>query len=204
MGKSAWPTVAEVTAALAGYGSAGVPAGFDVQDEIDSAVATCERVTGYRPFLASGPDVSVLENGGEGGLVDLHRPFAVVTSVAVSGEALNADDWEAGPQAEAPFRFLKLFVGIPNRKRCVTVTGKRGFGTEIPEDVWGAVQDLAVSKLLGAALATGLASGEIEEARQDSVSVRYVRSREQGDLAERLRMRSLDTLNGYGLMGMGG
>ncbi len=201
MGHTEWPTVGEVTEALKSYGLADVPAHSNVAEDIASAIALCETVTGFRPFLGEIVDRTVVLDGRRSGLANLPRPMWEVVSVSVSGSLLGADEWRSFPEG-GPARGIEVLVPVPVKRRAIEVVGKAGYGLEIPDDVWSAVLDLAVSRLLCQWEASG-GLDRLEAVKQDTVAYRYVSSKASEPLGERLRKESLATLSRYALALMG-
>ncbi|MDI9639708.1 hypothetical protein QPK87_04795 [Kamptonema cortianum] len=203
MAKLNWPTEAEVSSFLGAWGVASLPTGVNLQNEIDAAVGVLEKMSGYSPFLA-GQLAQVWEVDGGSRRVDLGHPCVQVTQVKVGGVLVPVSDWFLGPGLDSPFRWVEFKSVVPNGRRSVEISARRGYGDVIPDDVWSAVRDFAAGLVLVIAESIGgIDSREVEEVRQDAVSVRYTTDRDKVAPSRLLRDRALTVFDNYRLLGLG-
>ena len=198
MSYSSWPGEADVLAVLGTYGVSEVPSGFEADDEVAAVVAGFERSVGFGPVLAAGSSEVIVELGGHAGaVVSLPVPMVSVTAVELNEVELSEGEgyWLVG---RSPWRLVRLAsIGSVGR---LSVTGQIGLFEEVPGDLWAAVRDLVVVKVLSAA---GFGSESVAKIRQDSVSVEYG-SGSASSVIESLRSEAEAVLRSWVLIGVGG
>lgn len=166
MGKSAWPTSAEVKVLLAANASADQTTAVANYD-VDAPRLELERRTG-RTWLAGAAALRVFDvPEGGGTYVELGDYCVAPTLVQLTAEGAtaqtltaNTDYWTV-PRAVlegTPYRGMELrrYWCVPVDgawRRALRVTAQWGFSTDIPEDVWEAARRLGALTVLGEASA---------------------------------------------------
>lgn len=174
MAKTAWPTDTEVTDALEGLGVTTIPAGLDIDDVIDMAVAVLEDESGQSPFIEDAAPVTITINPPFSDWMLLGSTWTDVDSVTMDETllVLGTDYWLE--PAEGPFksiRFRDTWAGLP---QTVEIVGKRGAGVNIPIMAWQGVLDYACGYVFSRAVIAGLVpSGSVIEAQEDSVKIKF-------------------------------
>jgi hypothetical protein len=194
MPKSAWPTAAELTSAIEARGGS-VPAGIDLDDEVLSAVAEWEALTGYSPFKQESADSTRNYDSpiwtGTPNVLAFGCGYTTVTSVTVDGTALVlATDYWLEPH-DAPsdlkpwtrIRFASCWDVDPQK---VVVIGKRGYASSIPDLAWYAVLDLANMSVLDSTV-----GGPLEKLKQGTVEFTF-----SAQVQKRMD-RALNAFKGY-------
>lgn len=114
------------------------------------AKAEFERMTGWLPFLA-GPSATTrtFDATDFNGVLDLHGGLLSSPTVTVSGSAYTVDTnfyldpANAAGQGKA-WTSLRFWGHIaPGRPNQISVTGRFGYCTSLPADVWQAIQKYA-------------------------------------------------------------
>jgi len=167
MPKTQWPTPAEVQAhlTLAGaWGDISDDLSSVIQGAIDATVRDFEDQTGWNPFLAAAADSTryfdapgpysngYLGRTGGGNKLELDGGLLSVTSLTVDGVTkMEGDDFQLrSPGGGWPnTKVLFLNGRVYSEPNGIVITGKWGFSTEIPANVWEAVRDKAAATMLG-------------------------------------------------------
>lgn len=162
----AYPDGSDLAAYLISIGilSAAQVAALDLDGRMLAAVAQWERRTGFIPFLAAaastrrfdppGPNRRTgrigLTRGGDarldflGGLVGEPTSVIVGFSNHSAGETLTADDhyWLLPVNSVAlgrPYLEIEFISGQWGAARSVSILGRWGYDTTVPDDVWDAL-----------------------------------------------------------------
>jgi len=173
MPKSAWPTGAQLTAAVAALG-ASIPAGYTAADVVAATVQEWEGLTGWEPFLADAGTSTRQFDPTYAYTLSLPG-FFTITAISVNGTTMTeGTDYWALPYNNSSsmkpitgLRFLRPLTGLP---RTISVTGRLGYDDDIHEDAWLAVLNRAVARCLEVAAG---ASGSISELEQGLVKIKY-------------------------------
>jgi hypothetical protein len=161
-----WPTPAEVQSWLTIAGAwNGVTDDLSdtIQGVIDATVRTLEDATGWSPFLAE-PDTSTrnydapgpYNNGymgrtGGGNKLFLEGGYISITSIKIDGVLQDTADYKLlSPGSAWPYTQVRFLTGrVYSEPLGIEITGKQGFCTVIPANVWEAVRDKAGASMLG-------------------------------------------------------
>lgn len=175
------PTASDVTNLLGGIT---VPAGFDVQGQIDASLASLERITGYRPFIASDTDstrycdppgskfFSSASRAGGRNVLKLDDPLCTITSIVTADRTLNINsDFWIGPTSEAPWFTVRFAVAIYGTPKSLAITGRWGYCLDLPSDIFDAIVKMAASNVV-LSIAEKIRSGVTEWA-EDDVKEKY-------------------------------
>lgn len=204
MAKTVWPTEAELTDFLEGLGVDTIPTGVTLQDEIDGAVAACERATG-RTFIDAAattkkysPDAS--------GFVDFGGEFVSVTSVSVDGSTLVLDsDYWLFPDS-SPYSSMKMATWLAGDPQSISVVGTWGYGAAIPLPVWNGVLRLAAASVYRFAAATGAVPiGPVTKVKAETTEVQYGGGGSSSkSFADELEDMASSAFRSYARLGIGG
>ncbi len=192
MGMNSWPVAVDVTGFLDDSGFVGLPT-VDFGELVDRAVSELESVVGFGPFLAG--SLTDFRFDSIGGVVLLDRPFGLISGVELADESV---EFTTCPDGVLPVRKLAL---ADNFSGVVVVSGRPGFGVEVPADVWYAVRDLAASYVV--AMLDVASSDDVESVKQDSVTVKYRAGISPARFAELLSDRAFVVFGRYRLPGLG-
>lgn len=167
MGFTTYPTPADVEALMksASYWPTG--SGAAAQNQVELAKIQCviaaaaaqdewEKFTGWKPFLAGDSYTTrYYSDVDTGGYLDFKAGAIDVQSFSISGQVqnFNTNYWLSPQNAIAEgeailgiqLRYGLFGYGLPNR---FAVTARWGRVTEVPGDVWQAVQQKAASIVL--------------------------------------------------------
>lgn len=190
MPESLYPTGEDLMAFLYGASlidSATAPTGRYASLGYDAAcraaAAEFERRTGRR-FLPTATVELFDPVTDRNGRLSLGREWATITRVEVDGTVLTeGDDYVLEPYSGVgpPYRFLRFLTvataPVPwGSLATVEVTGTRGAGSSVPDDVWQAVLQRAASILLPSVvgiLTSGAAAGGIASLRLGDADVAF-------------------------------
>lgn len=145
-----------------------------------AAVQEWEAMVGVRPWLASATaTVKTFDPQGQRFLAIPEA--AVVTSISIEGEALTAgSDYYLPSQPDFyPVRVVQFDDRIFGEPKTISITAQWGFQTQIFEDVWFLVLDLATARIMehaqkaAAFAASGGAAGSLTEVRQADITVKF-------------------------------
>ncbi|MBA4291359.1 hypothetical protein C0431_00130 [bacterium] len=192
MGMNSWPVGADVTGFLNDSGFADLPT-VDFGELVDRAVSELEMMVGFGPFLAG--SMAEFRFDSMSGVVLLDRPFGLISGVECGGESVQ---FTTCPEGVLPVRKLAL---ADNLSGAVVVSGRPGFGVEIPADIWYAVRDLAASYVV--AMLEAASNDDVESVKQDSVTIKYRAGISPARFAELLSDRSLVVFGRYRVPGLG-
>lgn len=155
-----WPTVADVTALMQSVGLT-VPSSLSsdlIQLHIDSASNLMVHRTGTQ-FLPDATDVVRYFDGSGTGMLNID-PYVSITSIVLytlpAYSTVNLLNWVAVERVPFAKTKLQILQGQPNMlygwftywpigRSNVQITGKFGYGANIPVAVWDAVLSLAAA-----------------------------------------------------------
>ncbi len=177
--KSAYPTEEELGTFLVAAGLASTAPDTGVLGPyIQQAVDQFERSTGWVPFLEEASAHDYYFDAPEwGASLDLLSGFTTITAVVTgyspesSGNTLtlNEDYYLVAYNAAldgSPFTKIDFRSTPPSGMRSIVVTGKKGFASSIPADVYQAVLQRAAGNaaafLYPSALASKIKQGPVE------------------------------------------
>ena len=171
MSKTAWITEPELATYLAALGVAR-PAGVTLTDVIAAVVSEWERRTGWSPFVAeSTASVATFAATDGNGILRLPSGYTSITSITVDGLAMTSGlDYAVWPETQTPISRVQFRGCVQTAPPSIVVTGKRGWGATIPDDVWQAVRARAAYAVN--AMASEI-NGNLIGVRQGSVQINY-------------------------------
>lgn len=163
MSHAAYPTADQVGAELE---RAGITSTSQARQEaVEAAIAAWNAAVGYVdwPWLAETGD-SDWTFDPAGSMLFLRGGYVSITSVT-TGISYNSTTGAAeggtprvlnvgylrNPSSGTPIRSLRWLGGYPCGIRSIIITGRRGFTTTIPDDVWNAIRAKAASIVYGSA-----------------------------------------------------
>lgn len=201
MAKTAWITDTELSSYLVGLGVS-EPSGVDLQDAIDAAVAEWEGLT-VSPFLeASSTTHTFSPNGTD--TVALNQCFTEITSLKVwkvgssSGSTLTygSDYFYLRIGGSGPIYAIQFARYIDGPPYSIEITGKAGWGANIPLDAWLAVRDLSA---MNVAETKRFSQGSVKKIKDDEVEVEYQQEDTGGEKSPiaSLRTKALKTARSY-------
>jgi hypothetical protein len=179
--KAAWPSEAEVGAAMVAAGLVDT-APADLQDYIDAALEEFEDRTGFRPFLQGSSAAWRFDPPEFGQRLELRAGYTEITEVRTGLSATNAtgtvltveEDYILLPyDARArnrPFTAIQFLASTGTGDKSIKVTGKKGFHNEIAEDAWLAVLGRAAVLAVEDLTSSG---GEASRIKQGQVEIQY-------------------------------
>ena len=180
-----WPVVSDFQTYLQTIPESNVSDSYDYQGALDSAVRKFQDQTGRQGFLGDGSTVSVLYNppdGRSGRLLlyidDFYEIDAVacaVNSANPAGRVLTLDvDYALLPDNPSgwafPFERIEFFCYLGFERRSVKVTGKRGYQSDVPPDVFEGILEESSAVALTNSVGT---AGSIKQDRQGERSRSY-------------------------------
>lgn len=192
MGMNSWPVAADVSGFLNDSGFVDLPT-VDFGELVDRAVSELESVVGFGSFLAG--TLAEFQFDSVGGVVLLDRPFGLISGVEWAGETV---EFATCPEGVIPVRKLTLEDDLSG---AVVVSGRPGYGVEVPADVWYAVRDLAASYVV--AMLDSASNDDVESVKQDSVTIKYRAGISPARFAELLSDRSHVVFGRYRVPGLG-
>lgn len=172
MSQAAWPTEAEVGAAVA---SQGLTAPADLDVHIGAAITSFQDMTGFNPFLEGASDDRRYDPPEYSDTLDLRGGFTSVTEVRVglsysdtTGTVLvETRDFDLLPlnarERNKPFTSIRFQSSLGCLPNSIKVTGLPGFDDEIPDDAWLAVRDAAMGLALLEILSGASTASEVQQ-----------------------------------------
>jgi hypothetical protein len=177
MADAAYPTDNDLAAWLLGqHVDATWTADIDLADAASDGVATFESAAGRRMLATTQTRVFDPPKPGRT-ILDLRYDLASFTSLTASGSAMvrNTDFWLLPENADLdgrPWSRIEFASGYSPQlgaRRCISVTGKWGFGVTIPGDAWhgmlaaGALHVLSAIRLAVTGGATKWQEADVQE-----------------------------------------
>lgn len=176
MAQTDYPDDTALTAWLTGLGVTSIPSGIDLQDQIDAAVEELERISGQSPFLVQALNADFKFDPSRTTQLNLRSRWVSIATVTVAGDAKTEDTdfWlkpYGGPYTYIEFDDALISDGQP---LSITVNGKRGYASELPQRVYDALLNYAAGSVMRASVIAGTtAIGPKRRIKQDSVEIEY-------------------------------
>jgi hypothetical protein len=141
---SFWPSDSDTNKVLLAREQAAIGANL--------AVAEWENLTGWKPFLSisSTPQTRYYHGTDENGFLNLRTGLLTLTGVTLDSTARvlsggSQNVWATPVNAAAdgePYTELDFGGYITHRNNRIAVTGRWGYCTEVPADVWARLQEV--------------------------------------------------------------
>lgn len=197
--KAAWPTTTELNAYLSGLNLT-VPAGLAVADVLTAAIQEWEFSVGVSPWLApTGTASSTSKFFTPAGWPDLViPPAAAINTVKVRDSVLTLNEnYFLHPGGAStgfrPFTRISFRDNLTGYENSVEVVANWGYQTQIFEDVWLLVMDLAVARIIEARQMANNAGGPVTEVKQADVTIKFG----SGSWQEKANAKKMDLAKRY-------
>lgn len=196
-----WPQASDVQDLLSSGGWESVPSSLDIDSVILGVVDEFENQTGWLPFLANSLD-SDLKFDLQSTRLDLPVPCVEISQISSDGNVLveGQDYWMSGLNGQIRWiRFAFVPVALPYS---LVVTGRPGFGDEIPDRVWQAVLKESAARVWTSVITKADTNRIPNEVRQDTVMYKFDHSKSD-DPRENWQREFADCVAEYRLKSLG-
>lgn len=197
MARSDYPGSADLAAFLASLGvTSSAAQSAQYEQAMNGAVSAWETAVKRRPFLTNATATQVLRRFDpptfyDGGISTLYLPDLlpqedIVVAYQPTGSTLTTftedSDYRFGPVNAAadgvPYEWLELYSRrwtqpqSPSLRSSLRITGRWGWGTEIPDDVWTALLGRGFYNVF-AAVRQGATGGGLLRVKEGDVEIGY-------------------------------